>query len=189
MLKIVFEIHASSLDNEAGLASGHYDVELLPTGEKQARELGRRYRHGELKAVYCSDLRRSYRTAKLAFESRDLDILRDPRLREYDYGKLTRQPREAIEAVRARHMEQPFPGGASYRQAVMRLQSALSDMCEYDEGFCMLIIGHRATQYGLEHWLKGVPLVEAVRAPWVWQPSWEHRLEELPARRPPGFPA
>ena len=48
MVKIIFETHASSLDNEArqrgGVASGHYDVALSPAGEEQARELGRRHR-------------------------------------------------------------------------------------------------------------------------------------------------
>ncbi len=32
-----YETHATSLDSEAGLASGHYDVELSPTGEQQVR--------------------------------------------------------------------------------------------------------------------------------------------------------
>ena len=31
--RLVFETHATSLDNEAGLASGHADVELSPLGE------------------------------------------------------------------------------------------------------------------------------------------------------------
>ena len=35
----VFETHATSLDNDAGLASGWFDVALSVTGEAQAREL------------------------------------------------------------------------------------------------------------------------------------------------------
>lgn len=185
MVRIIFETHATSLDNEAGLASGHYDVALSPAGEKQARELGRRHRGPDLEAVYCSDLRRSYRTAELAFEGRDIVIVQDPRLRECDYGELTRRPREEIEAVRAGYVEQPFPGGESYRQAAVRLREALAAMHQRHEGTSVLIIGHRATQYALEHWLKGVPLAEAVQAPWVWQPGWEYRLDVLPPRDGP----
>jgi len=47
---------------------------------------------------------------------------------------------------------------------------------EYD-GKRVIIIGHRATQYGLEHWLNVVPLGEAVTAPWSWQPGWAYELE------------
>ena len=187
MLKIIFETHATSLDNEAGLVSGHVDVALSPTGEEQARELGRRHRETTVEAVYCSDLERSYRTAELAFEGREVVIVQDPRLRECDYGELTRRPLEEIQAVRTKHVEQPFPGGESYRQAAIRVREALAEMHRRhgqpghghprQGGTCVLIIGHRATHYGLEHWLNGVSLVDAVRVPWVWQPGWEYRLE------------
>ncbi len=43
----------------------------------------------------------------------------------------------------------------------------------------VMIIGHRATQYGLEHWIKGVPLKEAITAPWQWQPGWVYELRGL----------
>ena len=177
MLKIIFETHATSLDNGAGLASGHYDAALSPTGEEQAHELGRRHRHTEFEAVYCSDLERSYRTAELAFAGGDLVIVQDSRLRECDYGDLNRRTWEEIEAVRAEHVERPYPNGESYCQAASRVREVLSEIHRQHGGGCVLIVGHRATQYGLEHWLKGVPLADAVRAPWAWQPGWEYRLE------------
>ena len=56
-LVLVFETHATSLDNEAGLASGWFDVSLSEKGEVQARALGERRRADNLSAVFCSDLR------------------------------------------------------------------------------------------------------------------------------------
>jgi bisphosphoglycerate-dependent phosphoglycerate mutase len=41
-LKLVFETHATSVDNEAGLASGWFDAALSAKGEAQARSLGAR---------------------------------------------------------------------------------------------------------------------------------------------------
>lgn len=38
------------------------------------------------------------------------------------------------------------------------------------------MIGHRATQVALEHWLNGVPLAEAVAAPRGWQPGRKYQL-------------
>ena len=125
MVDIIFETHATSLDNEAGVASGHYDVALSPTGERQAHELGERYGSGELDCVFCSDLQRSYRTAEIAFPSAGIRLVRDGRLRECDYGRFTRKAAEVVQAERARRIDEPFPGGESYRQALRRIQSFL----------------------------------------------------------------
>ena len=66
-LVVVFETHATSLDNEAGLASGWFDIALSATGEGQARSLGVRRREDDLAAVFCSDLTRAFRTAEIGF--------------------------------------------------------------------------------------------------------------------------
>ena len=89
--RLVFETHATSYDNEAGLASGHYDVDLSPTGEEQAAALGMRYAVDLPSVVVASDLRRSWRTAEIAFGTR-VPVMRDARLRECDYGTLGAGP-------------------------------------------------------------------------------------------------
>lgn len=85
MVNIVFESHGTTTDNEAHLSSGHKDVKLSTLGEKQAKELGERYIHQGFDAIFCSDLQRSYKTAELAFGDK-FPIIKDPRLRECDYG-------------------------------------------------------------------------------------------------------
>jgi broad specificity phosphatase PhoE len=97
---MLFETHATSLDNEAGLASGWFDVDLSTAGEVQARELGGRYQEPPPEIVYCSDQRRAWRTAEIAFGPA-VPIERDARLRECDYGDLTRAPVTEIDARRA----------------------------------------------------------------------------------------
>ena len=96
---------------------------------------------------------------------RALPLVRDARLREYDYGKLTQQPRLQIEAEFARRITEPFPNGESLLMAVQRagafLRAALRD---YD-GKTIVVIGHRATRYGLEYWCGDASLEEIVRAP------------------------
>ncbi|HLE78428.1 MAG TPA: histidine phosphatase family protein, partial [bacterium] len=86
MISIIYETHATSLDNEQGLASGSYNVDLSELGEQQAKELGERHRDGPPDVVFCSDLRRAYRTAEIAFGGRGIPIIKDSRLRELDYG-------------------------------------------------------------------------------------------------------
>ena len=175
-LVIVYETHATSLDNEAGLASGWFDVALSSKGEQQARELGERHQNEAFAAVFCSDLTRAVHTAQIAFGERGIPIVREPRLRECDYGKLTRHAATDIEARRSRHLTTPFPDGESYQQVVDRTALWLREVMETFAGRTVLVIGHRATFYAFEHLLNASMLHDAVTAPWQWQPGWTYRL-------------
>lgn len=169
MTTVIFESHATSTDNERGVASGHRDVSLSPVGEREAQVLGQRYATVHIAAVYCSDLRRSYQTAERAFAARGIPIGRDPRLREQDYGEYTGRTRQEIAAERPRRLTEPFPGGESIRQAVARVRAFLQDAAARHAGQTILVIGHSATHVGLEHWVNGTPLEEIVAAPWTFR--------------------
>jgi 2,3-bisphosphoglycerate-dependent phosphoglycerate mutase len=177
--RLIFETHATSVDNEAGLASGWADVPLSRPGEAQARALGERRRAAGIAAVYCSDLERAWRTAAIAFGATDLPIRRDARLRECDYGARTRHPAAEIERARIAHVTTPFPGGESYADVVVRVAGWLGDLPaavpDLDQPI-VLVIGHRATYFALEHLLRGRALAEVIAAPWQWQPGWTYDL-------------
>jgi 2,3-bisphosphoglycerate-dependent phosphoglycerate mutase len=175
-LVVVFETHATSLDNEIGLASGWFDVALSATGEQQARLLGVRRRDDNLATVFCSDLIRAFRTAEIAFGDRALPIVRDARLRECDYGMFTRRSVLEIETQRAAHVSVPFPNGESYEQVVERVSEWLTEATIRFSGRTVLVIGHRATHYALEHLVRHVPLDDAVSTTWRWQPGWTYRV-------------
>ena len=173
---LIFETHATSLDNEAGLASGWYDVDLSPAGERQAQELGARRASLEIAEVFCSDLIRTRRTADIAFGSRGIPIHVDARLRECDYGDLTRRPATEIEARRIDSIENRFPNGESYTQAVARVEEWLTTTAAASIRGPIVVIGHRATFYAFEHLLKGVPLRDVIAAPWQWRPGWSYLI-------------
>jgi 2,3-bisphosphoglycerate-dependent phosphoglycerate mutase len=175
-LVVVFETHATSLDNEAGVASGWFDVALSATGEGQARLLGDRRRDDDLAAIFCSDLTRAFRTAEIAFGDRAVPIVRDARLRECDYGAFTRRSTLEIEARRAAHVSIPFANGESYEQVVERVSAWLTEVTTRFSGRTVLVIGHRATLYALEHLVGGVPLHDAVSSTRHWQPGWTYRV-------------
>lgn len=179
MVTIVFESHGTTRDNEAGLASGIFDVALSPLGEEQAKALGERHKNDTFDIIFCADLQRAYRTAELAFAGRNFPIIKDARLLECDYGALTRKSNAEVERVRGEHIYEPFPGGESYEETAERMKDFLRELLAHYDGKKVMIIGHRATQYGLEHWINGVPLKEAVTAPWSWQPGWEYHLQNL----------
>jgi len=174
-MEIIFESHATTLDNETGQAAGWYDVALSATGEAQARQLGQRRAAEKFDAIFCSDLQRSYMTAELAFGSA-FDIVRDVRLRECDYGELTRADKQHIEALKPTCITTPYPGGESWQQAAERVVDFLAELRERPGLQRILIVGHRATQYGLEHYINHVPVADIALAPWHWQPGWTYQL-------------
>lgn len=177
-ITIFFEAHATSLDNELGIASGQRDSPLSCLGRAQAIELGRRYREVGLSFVYCSDLLRSRSTAEIAFSDRRHLIRVDPRLRECDYGALTGKPQKEIAESRKQFVNKSYPGGESYIEAVERIRCFLSDVwCQAATGYPALIIGHRATQYGLECTLCEKDLVDVVGEVWAWQPGWVYMMQ------------
>jgi broad specificity phosphatase PhoE len=178
MVDIIFESHATTIDNENHVSSGHNDIELSELGLQQAKDLGERYVDDHFDAIFCSDLQRSYKTAELAFSTR-LPIVKDARLRECNYGDFTQKPSSEVDPQKANRITEPFPNGESYEEAAERMGSFLTDLLRDYDGKRVMIIGHRATQYGLEHWIKSVSVKEAVTAPWKWQPGWEYELVKL----------
>ena len=177
MITLIFEPHATTIDNEARLASGWNDIQLSELGIQQARELGERYKLTDFDAVFTSDLDRAYTTARLAFaEIGPKKLCMDWRLRECDYGDFTQHTKEEVDAQKPNRIHTPFPNGESYEQTTARMQSFLEDLLRLHDNETVLVIGHRATQSGLEHLINNMALDTAVAAPWKWQPGWTYNL-------------
>jgi broad specificity phosphatase PhoE len=172
MITIIFESHATSLDNEAKLASGWNDVDLANLGHENAADLGVRYADKKPDVVFCSDLQRSYKTAVIAFKDKNVPIVIDSRLRECGYGDMTQAPKGDVDARKSQSIDTPFPNGESYRDTSARMKAFLDDLKVNYDGKTVMIVGHRATQYGLEEHILGKDLAEIVTAAWAWQPGW-----------------
>lgn len=175
-IELVFETHCTSLDNEQGRATGWLPGELSQQGRQQARQLGLRRRDNQITAVFSSDLARAAQTAGLAFAGTTIPVLLDWRLRECDYGHRNGMPVAELRAGRSDHLNQPYPAGESWRAAVARIGRFLDDLPIRWDGQRVLVVGHRATQWGLEHFIRGVPLETLVLQDLAWQPGWEYRI-------------
>ena len=181
-VEVVYETHSTSVDNERGIATGWLEGALSPTGREQARALGERRRDDGLAIVFTSDLRRAVETAEIAFAGSPLPIEHDRRLRECDYGALNGMPRAELDAQRARRLDEPWPDGESWRQAVARVAGFLDELRGSRDGQRVLIIGHVATRWALDHVVLGTPLEELVDAPFEWREGWEYALRGEPGR-------
>jgi len=45
----------------------------------------------------------------------------------------------------------------------------------------ILVIGHVATRWGLDHFIGGVPLEDLVDQDFAWQEGWEYRINKIQA--------
>lgn len=181
---LVYETHSISVDNETGHATGWLSGELSERGIALAAELGDRRRDDGLAVVFTSDLRRATQTADVAFAGTAIPVRADARLRECDYGDWNGAPLERIEPERPRRVDTPFPGGQSYRDVVDRMAGFLADLARDWDGRRVLVIGHAATRWSLQHLLDGEALEALVQAPFAWRPGW-HFVVPTGWRRPP----
>ena len=172
-VELVYETHAITTDNEAGIATGWLPGALSDAGRVSAEQLGARRRDDGLAAVHVSDLARAVETARIAFAGSDIAIIEDARLRECNYGRLNGMPRELLDRERARHIDEPWPDGESYRDVVTRTGSFLQDLARIAEGTRVLVIAHSANHWALEHLLLGADLGARIAHGMTWQPGWE----------------
>jgi broad specificity phosphatase PhoE len=174
-ITIVFETHALSEDNERGVASGWAHSQLSERGRRLAEQLGDRRRNDGIAAVFSSDLRRAAETTAIAFSSGDPPVLLDWRLRECDYGERNGTPADKHIRDRLRYLDQPYPGGESWRQATARVARWLDDLTLRWSGARVLLVGHVATRWALDHHLNGVPLETLMANDFAWQEGWEYQ--------------
>jgi broad specificity phosphatase PhoE len=173
-VELVYETHSTSTDNERGIATGWLDSELSDAGRRQARELGLRRRDDGIAAVYSSDLRRAVETVEIAFAGSPIPRRQDARLRECNYGELNGAPMPLVAAERSRRIDEPFPGGESYRQVADRTRSFLRDVLAAHDGERVLVVAHGANRLAIEHLVHCTPLEELLDRNLDRQPGWTY---------------
>jgi broad specificity phosphatase PhoE len=183
VITLVYETHSMTSDNESGIATGWLDGRLSEHGRRMAKALGERRRDDGIAAVYSSDLGRAVETARIAFAGSGIPVLEDRRLRECNYGELNGRAASEVEAERLRRIDDPFPGGESYRDVVRRTESFLDDLPDGLDGSRVLLIAHSGNRWALEHLLEGKDLREVIAAPFEWQEGWLFRLDPGQTRR------
>jgi broad specificity phosphatase PhoE len=175
-IDLVFESHSTTVDNEQGRATGWLPGELSGRGRVQARNLGSRRRDDGIAAVFSSDLNRAVETVSIAFGGSGVPVLYDWRLRECDYGQYNGMPTGELHRGRREHLNQPYPDGESWRQAVARVGRFLGDLPLRWDGHRILVVGHVATWWGLDHFIGGATLEDLAVQEIGWREGREYRL-------------
>lgn len=173
-MKIYFVAHSTSKDNEEGIASGWKDVELSELGIQQAKQLGSAFSGIKIDMICASDLTRAVATVQIAFQGK-IPVLVDKRLRELNYGDYNGAPSKVVTSMKDKAINEPFPNGESYNQAMVRLHEFYNELKAKYPDKTVLVVGHRATQYGLDT-LTGKTIEECLSKPFQWQSYWEYNI-------------
>ena len=176
-IELVYETHAITEDNEAGIATGWLPGRLSARGRETAVELGRRRRADGIHAIFVSDLARATETVRIAFDGSGIPAVEDSRLRECNYGRLNRMPVTLLDAERVAHVDKPWPDGESYRQVVDRTRAFINSLRADRDGTRILVVAHSANKHALDHLLLGADLARLVAAGMTWRPGWEYVLD------------
>jgi 2,3-bisphosphoglycerate-dependent phosphoglycerate mutase len=173
-VNVVFETHSITEDNEAGIATGWNPGQLSTAGVEAAHQLGQRRRDESLDAVFTSDLQRATQTAGIAFHDHPVPLFHDWRLRECNYGDRNGTP--SAELDRGAHVDRPYPGGESWQEAIDRVGLFLAEVARRWDRRRVLVIGHTATRWALDHFVRGIAVADLVDEDFAWQEGWEYSV-------------
>src|SRR3989339_2031948 len=173
-IKITYFVHGTTTDNEKEISSGWFDVELSDLGTKQSIELKDKIKDKKFDVVFCSDLKRAVKSAKLTFEG-VVPIIPDSRLRECNYGKYNAQPSSIVEPMQEKAITEKFPNGESYEDVKTRISDFLNFLKQNYDGKNVAIVAHKAPQLALDVLIKGKTWKQALAEDWrkakAWQPG------------------
>jgi len=81
-----------------------------------------------------------------------------------------------VHGHRRQFLDEAYPGGESWRQAVDRATRFLADLPLRWAGKRVLMIGHLTTRWALDQALTGQPLDTLIESDFGWQEGWEYLL-------------
>ena len=178
MIKIIYFVHGTTMDNLNEKSTGWLDGELSPLGIEQSINLKNLINLSEIDLVISSDLKRAVDSANYTFKGIK-EIIYDERLRECNYGDLNGSDSELV--IDEDHINKPFPNGESLKDVEKRIRDFCNYLLEKYDGKTIAIVAHKAPQLAFEVITKNITWEEALEKNWrktkSWQPGWEYIIK------------
>jgi broad specificity phosphatase PhoE len=127
---------------------GHADPPLNAAGRGQAAGLAAELKAEAIDAVYASDLRRAYETARILADGRGLPVNTVSALREVDVGEWSGLSMAEVEArhpagvARWRSGAKGWERGESYSEMGVRVVEAITGILRAHTGETVLVVSH-----------------------------------------------
>jgi alpha-ribazole phosphatase len=150
MTQILLVRHGLTNWNQAGRLQGQSDLPLNSLGIQQAAAAGARLAAEPLQAIYTSDLKRAWQTARIIATEHSLPVTRLAELRELHFGVwegLTYAAIQARSPLGARAWSEDLrhfapPGGESLDQMAARVDGFLQQLKDLPQDRCLAIVAH-----------------------------------------------
>ena len=157
MMQLLLVRHGQTEENVRQVLQGQSPGHLTAQGYAEARELAARLEklRGQVACVFSSDLERAVRTAEIIAGVLQLPVLREPLLRERDFGELTGR---SIAEVRA--LSEMPPTVESVEAMRERARLFLERVARAYDGGTVLAVSHGLYLRGLQGVWAGCPLQE-----------------------------
>jgi len=154
MLNLYLIRHAQSDLNKLGVTQGSgIDSDLSETGKIQAKKLVNRFKNMKISKIFCSDLKRSFGTAKTLSNAFGVEITSDLRLRELNVGEWADGKSNALkkwiefyESEKAKGIPRENirpPGGENSWDHIKRAENFLESINDMEGN--ILVVGHSGT--------------------------------------------
>lgn len=158
-IEILLTRHGETLENKQDIMQGHMPGTLSPLGIQQAHCLAELLNGEEIEAIVCSDLARSYDTAKIIADKRHMEPCPTSLLREIDWGKHTGGKLSSIDWLH-------LPEGCETLESLMKRAAAFIAWLEENyPGQRILVVGHGAIDRAIEACVTGKTTEEMARMP------------------------
>ena len=141
--------HGETIENQRHVLQGQLPGTLSPLGKEQAVVLAEQLKQEPLDVIVCSDLARSYDTAKVVAGYHGKQPQPTPLLREMDWGIYTG---ETLEDVDWEHLP---PGVESVDELYHRAGEFVNYLRVKYAGKCILAVGHGAFNRAILTYLNG----------------------------------
>jgi len=144
--------HGQIQANVDKLWHGWTDSALTPEGQRQAERAAARIaeEHPDINAIYASPLQRAFNTARAIAGVLGLEVIPEPRLKEYGIGVLEgisfgdlHREHQFFQQIDANPQYAP-EGGESIVQVGERVRAALQDLQQRHAGEKILAVSHGA---------------------------------------------
>lgn len=175
-IKLIYYVHATTTDNEMGIATGWAPGQLSDLGLRRAKNNAKGVANLHFDLIFSSDLKRAVDTAHISFAN--FEVLQDQRLREIHYGDFTQKVKNfsLLDFV-----AEPFPNGESCKDVEYRVRSFLEMLLRDYQGKTIAVISHHVPQLALEVLVNGKCWIDAISTDWRktdnWQLGWEYIIE------------
>lgn len=143
-MKIYVTRHGQTDFNKQERILGTTDADLNETGLQQAHELAEKVVGLNADIIIVSPMKRTQTTARIVSERTGLQIVTEPRLREWDYGEYEAHSRftEGFEKDKTNFAVRMGKTGESVLQLAHRIYSALDDIIKNYSNKTVLIVCH-----------------------------------------------